>query len=69
MKKVYYRGEPYEFKVTGDQVGKRQFQLFKNGIFTYFVEEQDLDKPSLATMVLESYYRNFKTTTRSAILS
>jgi hypothetical protein len=58
MKRVYFRGQPYEYRIQGDVIGKRQFALYKNGVLTHFVQEEDLDKRSLVSMVLDAYYRS-----------
>lgn len=58
MKKVFYKGQPYEYRTTGDTVGKRQFVLYKNGVLTHFVQEEDLDKRSVVSMILDAYYRS-----------
>lgn len=63
MKKVYYKGEPYEYKAV-DIGDKRQYSLYQNGLLMHFVEEEELDKKSVVSMVLESYYNSI----RSAVL-
>lgn len=68
MKKVYYKGQPYEYKVTGNVPGKRQFQLFSNGILTHFVQEHELDKKSVVSLVLEEYYVNLAGKVRNTVL-
>jgi len=56
MKKVYFRGQAYDYRTSGEIVGKRQFALYKGGVLTHFVEEEDLDKKSIVSMVLDAYY-------------
>jgi len=57
MKKVvYYKGQPYEFKTTGNTVGKRHFQLYRNNVLMHTVHEQDLDKKSIVSNILDAYY-------------
>lgn len=63
MKKVYYKGEPYEYKAV-DIGDKRQYSLYQNGLLMHFVEEEELDKKSVVSMVLESYYNSI----RSAVM-
>ncbi len=67
MKEVYYKGKPYEFKVI-DLKGRRQFQLFENGILKHSVEENELDIKSIVSMILDSYYRNVKPVVKSNAL-
>lgn len=68
MKEVFYKGKPYEFKVV-ELRGKRQFQLLENGSVKHSVEESELDVKSIVSLILDSYYRNVKTTSKSAVLS
>lgn len=68
MKEVFYKGKPYEFKVI-ELRGKRQFQLLENGSVKHSVEESELDVKSIVSLILDSYYRNVKTTTKSTVLS
>jgi hypothetical protein len=68
MKEVFYKGKPYEFKVI-ELKGKRQFQLFENGSVKHSVEESELDVKSIVSLILDSYYRNVKTTSKSTVLS
>lgn len=56
MKKVYYKGQPYDFKTTGNNVGSRHFQLFRNNILMRTVHEQELDKKSIVSILLDNYY-------------
>jgi hypothetical protein len=59
MKKVYYKGQPFAFKVMGDVKHQRQFSLYnKEGLLMHFVSESDLDKrPSLFSNIVKVYYR------------
>jgi hypothetical protein len=57
MKEVYYKGQPYQYKVV-ESDGKRSFHLYENGIFKYSVEQGDLDIRSIVTFILDSYYQN-----------
>jgi hypothetical protein len=59
MKEVYYKGKPYGFKVI-DLKGKRQFQLYENGILKHSVEESELDVKTIVSLILEAYYHNVK---------
>lgn len=60
MKKVYYKGQPYEFKTTGSAIGKRHFQLYKNNVLMHTVHEQELDKKSVVSIILDAYYDDFQ---------
>ena len=68
MKELYYKGRPYEFKIV-DLKGKRQFQLFENGVVKHSVEESELDVKSIVSLILDAYYRNVKTASKSTVLS
>ena len=57
MKEVFYKGLPYEYQVV-ELDGKRQFQLFKDGILKHSVEQGELDIKSIVSLILDSYYRN-----------
>jgi hypothetical protein len=64
MKEVYYKGQPYEYKVT-ELEGKRHFQLFENGRLKHSVEQGELDIRSIVSFILDSYYRNTEKTINS----
>lgn len=68
MKELYYKGRPYEYKVV-DLKGKRQFQLIENGVVKHSVEENELDVKSIVSLILDAYYRNVKTASKSTVLS
>ena len=58
MKKVYYQGKPYTYKVMGDVIGERQYSLYNNdGLLVHFVNENQLDKPKLLNTIVQAYYR------------
>jgi hypothetical protein len=57
MKEVFYKGHPYEYKIV-NVMGKRQFQLFKEGVLQHTVEQCELDIKSIVTLILDAYYRN-----------
>lgn len=57
MKEVYYKGQPYQFRMI-DMSGKRHFQLYENGVLRYCVEQGELDIRSIVSFILDSYYRN-----------
>ena len=58
MKKVYYKGQPFAYKVLGNG-DQRQFSLYNNeGLLMHFVAESDLDKrPTLLSALANVYYR------------
>jgi hypothetical protein len=68
MKEVYYKGQPYQYKVI-DVAGKRHFQLFENGILKHAVEQGDLDIRSIVSFILDSYYRTTSSNQKSEVLS
>lgn len=68
MKEVYYKGRPYQYKIT-EVAGKRHFQLFENGILKHAVEQGDLDIRSIVTFILDSYYRNSPPKVNSNVLN
>jgi len=57
MKEVYYKGQPYAYKIT-ETAGKRHFQLYEDGILKHSVEQGELDIRSIVTFILDTYYRN-----------
>lgn len=59
MKTVYYRGEPYTYVIT-ETKGKRKYSLYHSGVLKHFVDEDELDKRSVVSIVLDSYYRQLK---------
>jgi hypothetical protein len=68
MNEVYYKGKAYAYK-TIDLKGKRQYQLYENGILVHSVEENELDIKSVVSMILDSYYRNIGPAVKSKVLS
>lgn len=56
MKKLYYRGQPYDFEVS-ELMGKRYFVLYKDGEVVQYVNEDDLDIRSRVSMILDDYYK------------
>jgi hypothetical protein len=57
MNEVYYKGQPYQYKIT-EMGGKRHFQLYENGTIKHSVEQGELDIRSIVSFILDSYYRN-----------
>jgi hypothetical protein len=56
MKKVYFKGHPYEFQVRNTQ-GERLFALYQDGSFVREVAQSDLDIKSVVSLILEEYYQ------------
>jgi hypothetical protein len=69
MKKLYYRGQPYDFEVS-DLLGKRFFVLYdKNGEVVQYVKEDELDIRSRVSMILDEYYSVPQSTIQTNALS
>ena len=68
MKEVYYKGQPYQYKII-DSGGKRLFQLYENEVLCHTVEQGELDIRSIVSFILDSYYKNVKPQVRSSVLS
>lgn len=64
MKTVYYKGKPYTYSVT-EIIGKRKYSLYENDVLVHFVDEEELDKRSVVSIILDSYYRQLKNTLES----
>jgi hypothetical protein len=68
MKKLYYRGQPYDFEIS-DLLGKRFFVLYnKDGEVVQYVKEEELDIRSRVSMILDEYYRVPRSTVRTNAL-
>lgn len=57
MKEVYYKGQPYQYKII-EAGGKRNFQLYENGILRHSLDQGELDIRSIVSFILDSYYQN-----------
>lgn len=68
MKEVYYKGQPYQFKIV-ESTGKRQFHLFENGVLRHSVEQGELDIRSIVTFILDSYYRTAPSKRNDTVLN
>ena len=68
MKKLYYRGQPYDFEVA-ELMGKRFFVLYKNGEVVQYVKEDELDIRSRVSMILDAYYSVPQSSVHSNVLS
>jgi hypothetical protein len=60
MKKVYYKGQPFAFKVVDERNQERRYSLYnKDGLLMHFVAERDLDKkPTFLAALMNVYYRS-----------
>jgi hypothetical protein len=68
MKKLYYRGQPYDFELS-ELMGKRFFVLYKNGEVVQYVKEDELDIRSRVSMILDAYYNVPQSSVQSNVLS
>ncbi len=68
MKKLYYRGQPFDFEVS-ELMGKRYFVLYKDGEVVQYVKEDEVDIRSRVSMILDAYYQVPRTEVRNSILS
>jgi hypothetical protein len=68
MKKLYYRGQPYDFEVS-ELMGKRFFVLYKQGEVVQYVKEDDVDIRSRVSLILDDYYRVPGSSVQSNVLS
>jgi hypothetical protein len=59
MSKVSYRGKSYDAKMVVDGLQTRHYSLYNSdGILTHFVEEHELDKPSVLKSILKAYHQS-----------
>lgn len=63
MKDVYYKGQPYQYKII-DTGGKRYFQLYENGIVKHTIEQGELDIRTIVSFILDSYYKHVPTSVK-----
>lgn len=57
MKEVYYKGQPYEYQLV-ELKGKRQFNLYKDGVLMHAVDQSELDIKSIVSFILDAYYKS-----------
>lgn len=60
MKKVYYKGQPYDYESI-DLMGKRLFVLYKDKELMHYVKEDELDIRSRVSFILDAYYGTSRT--------
>lgn len=68
MKEVYYKGNPYQYKVI-ELGGKRHFHLYENGVLKHSVEQGELDIRSIVSFILDSYYQSSPTRINSGFIN
>jgi hypothetical protein len=68
MKEVFYKGQPYQYQIV-ELKGKRQFQLYREGVLTHSVEQCELDIKSIVSLILDSYYRTTQQHVQTSSLS
>jgi len=68
MKEVYYKGQPYQYKIV-ELGGKRHFQLYEDGSVKYSVEQGELDIRSIVSFILDSYYRTAPSNIKGSVLN
>ncbi|MEX2231848.1 MAG: hypothetical protein WD824_06795 [Cyclobacteriaceae bacterium] len=68
MKEVYYKGQPYQYKMA-ELGGKRHFELYENGSLKHTVEQGELDIRSIVSFILDSYYRTAPSNIKSSVLN
>jgi hypothetical protein len=59
MKKIFYKGVPYESLVV-DLEGERKYALYQNDQFMHFVDEEEVDTRSRVSMILDAYYKTIR---------
>lgn len=55
MKQVFYNGHSYEYRVS-ERDGVRVFSLYEKGVLRYNLKENDLDKRTLVSLILDNYF-------------
>ena len=68
MKEVYYKGQPYQYKII-ESGGKRLFQLYENEVLRHTIEQGELDIRSIVSFILDSYYKNAPVKINTGVLS
>jgi hypothetical protein len=68
MKKVYYKGQPYDYE-TIDMMGERLFVLYQNKELMHYVKEDELDIRSRVSFILDAYYSAPKPSQKTEVLS
>lgn len=66
MKQVFYNGHLYEYTVS-ERDGVRLFSLYEKGVLRYNLAENDLDKRTLVSFILDNYFSKQRQKPESAI--
>jgi hypothetical protein len=64
MKRIFYKGEPYE-SLAVDIEGRRKYALYQNDQFMHFIDEEELDKKSRVSIILDNYYEALRSADKS----
>jgi hypothetical protein len=67
MKEVYYKGQPYQYQII-ELKGRRQYQLFKDGVLKHSVEQNELDIKSVVSIILDTYYTSTNPRVHSQVM-
>jgi hypothetical protein len=59
MKRIFYKGVPYESLIV-DLEGTRKYALYQNDQFMHFIDEDELDKKSRVSIILDAYYETIR---------
>lgn len=59
MKRIFYKGQPYE-SLAVDIEGRRKYALYLNDQFVHFIDEEELDKKSRVSIILDNYYEGLR---------
>lgn len=57
MSQVTYKGHWYDYTVT-EKDGVKEFSLYRNGVLEHRINESDLDKRSVVSLLLDTYFRS-----------
>ena len=59
MKRIFYKGVPYE-SLAVDMEGRKKYALYQNDQFVHFIDEDEVDKKSRVSIILEAYYETLR---------
>jgi hypothetical protein len=54
-RRVYFKGDAYDYRAV-DIVGRLHYILYQNGIVQHVLPQEELDKGSMVSLILERYY-------------
>jgi len=66
--KVYFKGEAFEYR-PADIVGKLHYILYKNGVVEHVLQQDELDKRSIVSFILDKYYSATASSYKMEVLS